>query len=84
MALSELMKGMFERGEMAQHAVPHGWRSTFRDWAAEKTDYPDEIRKLASGHAVNDAVKLAYQRSDLLEKRRRLMNDWATFLTNKN
>jgi integrase len=81
MALSELMKGMFERGEMAQHAVPHGWRSTFRDWAADKTNYPDEIRKLASGHAVNDAVKESYQRTDLLEKRRQLMRDWSKFLT---
>lgn len=81
MALSELMKGMFERGEMNQHAVPHGWRSTFRDWAADKTNYPDEIRKLASGHAVNDAVKESYQRTDLLEKRRQLMKDWSKFLT---
>ena len=81
MALSELMRGMFERSEMAQHAVPHGWRSTFRDWAAEKTNYPDEIRKLASGHTVSDAVKTAYERTDLLEKRRRLMGDWSKFLT---
>jgi integrase len=80
MALSELMKGMFERGEMNQHAVPHGWRSTFRDWAADKTNYPDEIRKLASGHAVNDAVKVAYQRTDLLDRRRQLMGDWSKFL----
>jgi integrase len=83
MALSQLMRGMHERGEMKEHAVPHGWRSTFRDWAADKTDYPDEIRKVASGHTVGDAVKAAYQRTDLLEKRRKLMNDWAKFLTNQ-
>lgn len=80
MALSQLMRGMREREELTVEAVPHGFRSTFRDWAAEQTNYPDEMRKIASGHTVSDAVKEAYQRTDLLEKRRRLMNDWAKFL----
>jgi integrase len=80
MALSQLMRGMRERGDLSVEAVPHGFRSTFRDWAAEMTDYPDEIRKAASGHTVGDAVKESYQRSDLLEKRRHLMNDWANYL----
>jgi integrase len=80
MALSQLMKGMRERGELTVAGVPHGFRSTFRDWAAEQTAYPDEIRKAASGHTVGDAVKEAYQRTDLLEKRRNLMNEWAKFL----
>ena len=80
MALSQLMKGMRERGEFNIDGVPHGFRSTFRDWAAEQTAYPDEIRKVASGHSVGDQVKEAYQRTDLLEKRRRLMVDWANFL----
>jgi integrase len=80
MALSQLMRGMRERGELSVEAVPHGFRSTFRDWAAEMTNYPDEIRKAASGHTVGDTVKESYQRSDLLEKRRQLMNDWASFL----
>jgi integrase len=80
MALSQLMRGMRERGELTSKAVPHGFRSTFRDWAADQTNYPDEIRKAASGHAVGDAVKEAYQRSDLLEKRRKLMTEWAEFL----
>jgi integrase len=80
MALSQLMRGMRERGELTVEAVPHGFRSTFRDWAAEQTNYPDEIRKAASGHAVGDAVKEAYQRTDLLEKRRHLMTEWANFL----
>lgn len=80
MALSQLMRGMRERGELTTEAVPHGFRSTFRDWAAEQTSYPDEIRKAASGHSVGDAVKNSYQRTDLLEKRRLLMNDWAKFL----
>ena len=80
MALSQLMRGMRERGELPVDAVPHGFRSTFRDWAAEQTAYPDEIRKAASGHVVGDQVKEAYQRTDLLEKRRRLMEEWASFL----
>lgn len=80
MALSQLMRGMRERGELSVEAVPHGFRSTFRVWAAETTSYPDEIRKAASGHTVGDEVKAAYQRTDLLEKRRYLMNDWASFL----
>lgn len=84
MALSQLMKGMRERGELTVEGVPHGFRSTFRDWAAEQTAYPDEIRKAASGHTVGDAVKEAYQRSDLLEKRRNLMNEWAKFLSLPN
>ncbi len=80
MALSQLMRGMRERGEITVDAVPHGFRSTFRDWAAEKTAYPDEIRKAASGHAVGDAVKAAYERTDLLDKRRNLMHEWANFI----
>jgi integrase len=80
MALSQLMRGMRERGELTVEAVPHGFRSTFRDWAAEQTAYPDEMRKIASGHTVSDAVKKAYERTDLLEKRRTLMNEWGQFL----
>lgn len=79
MALSQLMRGMRERGELTVEAVPHGFRSTFRDWAAETTNYADEIRKAASGHSTGDGVKERYQRSDLLEKRRQLMNDWANY-----
>jgi integrase len=80
MALSQLMRGMRERGELTVEAVPHGFRSTFRDWAAEQTSFPDEIRKVASGHTVGDSVQQSYQRSDLLEKRRQLMEQWAKFL----
>jgi integrase len=80
MALSQLMRGMRERRELTVDAVPHGFRSTFRDWAAEQTADPDEMRKIASGHTVGDAVKEAYQRTDLLEKRRQLMNEWASFI----
>ena len=80
MALSQLMRGMRERGELTVEAVPHGFRSAFRDWAAEQTNYPDEMRKIASGHTVSDAVKEAYQRTDLLDKRRKLMDEWGRYL----
>ena len=83
MALSQLMRGMLDSGELKIKAVPHGFRSTFRDWAAEQTNYPEEIRKAASGHVVGDQTNQAYQRTDLLEKRRRLMNDWANFIEKK-
>ena len=57
----------------------HGFRSTFRDWAAERTNYPREVAEMALGHAVSDKVEAAYRRSDLFEKRRRLMNEWSRF-----
>jgi integrase len=61
-------------------AVPHGFRSTFRDWAAERTSYPNEVCEMALAHAIGDKVEAAYRRGDLFEKRRRLMAEWAEFL----
>lgn len=60
-------------------AVPHGFRSTFRDWAAERTHYPGEMAEMALAHAIADKVEAAYRRGDLFEKRRRMMEDWARF-----
>ena len=57
----------------------HGFRSTVRDWAAEKTNYPREVAEMTLAHAVGDKVEAAYRRGDLFEKRRLLMADWATF-----
>jgi integrase len=57
----------------------HGFRSTFRDWAAERTDYPNEVAEMALGHAVSSKVEAAYRRGDLYEKRRAIMNDWAQY-----
>jgi integrase len=59
----------------------HGFRSSFRDWCAESTNYPRELAEKALAHMLPDAVEAAYQRSDMLEKRQRLMADWATFCT---
>jgi integrase len=57
----------------------HGFRSTFRDWVGERTAYPREIAEVALSHALKDKTEAAYQRGDYLEKRRRLMDEWATF-----
>ena len=61
-------------------AVPHGFRSSFRDWAAEKTDHPREVVETALAHVVQNKVEAAYLRTDLFERRRRLMEDWAGYL----
>jgi integrase len=57
----------------------HGMRSTFRDWAAERTGHAREIAEKALAHTIGDETERAYQRGELLDKRRRLMDDWATF-----
>ena len=57
----------------------HGFRSCFRDWAAERTKYPHEMAEMALGHAIGSKVEAAYRRGDLFEKRCRMMNDWATY-----
>jgi integrase len=57
----------------------HGFRSSFRDWAAERTNFPREVVEAALAHALADKVEAAYRRSDLFEKRRRLMNEWARY-----
>ena len=57
----------------------HGFRSTFRDWAAECTDYTREVAEMALAHVVSDKVEAAYRRGDLFEKRRLLMQEWAKF-----
>lgn len=64
---------------MAVAAVPHGFRSTFRDWCAESTNYPREVAEMALAHAIGDKVEAAYRRGDLFAKRRQMMGDWATF-----
>lgn len=61
----------------------HGFRSTFRDWAAEKTDYPREVCELALAHDTRSEVELAYQRGDLLDKRRELMQAWSDYIDNE-
>jgi integrase len=59
----------------------HGFRSTFRDWCAEATNYPREVAEAALAHTLRDATAAAYQRGDLIEKRRRLMEEWGAYCT---
>jgi integrase len=73
-ALADLMKKVMGRSETV-----HGFRSTFADWAADNTAYPQEVREQALAHSIPNKVEAAYRRGGLLEKRRRLMSEWATF-----
>jgi hypothetical protein len=75
MSLTAIMR------RMELDAVPHGFRSTFRDWAAEKTNYPNEVVEMALAHAIGSGTEAAYRRGDLFDKRQNLMVDWAKFLT---
>ena len=61
-------------------AVPHGFRSSFREWAAEETNHPREVTEAALAHKVRNQVEAAYRRTDLFEHRRQLMNDWAAYV----
>ena len=72
------LRRLLNKHEVA--AVPHGFRSSFRDWAAEKTDHPREVVEAALAHVVHNKVEAAYRRTDLFERRRHLMNDWAAYL----
>jgi integrase len=74
MALLKVLKRM-ERSDI----TTHGFRSTFRDWASECTDTPNEVVEMALAHTIGNAVEAAYRRGDLFEKRRKLMGDWAEF-----
>jgi integrase len=74
MSLTQLMR------RMGVDAVPHGFRSTFRDWAGEKTNHPRDVAEMALAHTIQNQVEAAYRRGDALEKRRLMMSDWNGFL----
>ncbi len=74
MTLSKLLK------EQRVAAVPHGFRSSFRDWASERTNHPREVIEAALAHVVRNQTEASYARSDLLEKRRPLMDQWAAYV----
>jgi integrase len=74
MTISKLVK------ELGFDADVHGFRTSFRTWAQEKTNYPREVAEAALAHLSGDAVERAYARSDLFEKRREMMDDWAEHL----
>ena len=91
MTLSATMKRMHETEVAADRAgfvdrvskrpaVPHGLRSTFRDWVAERTQYPGDMAEVALAHRISNAVEASYRRGDMIEKRRAMMATWAGFL----
>jgi len=91
MALSACMRrinnaraGGYLDQRSGHRAVPHGLRSTFRDWAAERTDYPREMAEIALAHNMGGTVERAYRHSDMLEKRRGMMVAWGEFLGGKD
>jgi integrase len=74
MAMAKLL-GRMKRSDL----TVHGFRSTFRDWAAERTNFPREVCEHALAHSLPDKVEAAYRRSDLFDKRRSLMDEWGRF-----
>jgi integrase len=77
--LSNMAMTMTLRRMKRGHLTVHGFRSSFRDWAAERTNFPAEVVEMALAHAIGNKVEAAYRRSDLFERRRRIMTDWAKF-----
>jgi integrase len=76
--LSNMAMDMLLR-RMARDVTVHGFRSTFRDWAAERTSFPSEVAEMALAHTISSKVEQAYRRGDMFERRRRMMAAWATF-----
>ena len=74
MTLTAVLRRM-ERGDI----TAHGFRSTFRDWCSERTNYPRDVAEMALAHAIGDKVEAAYRRGDLFDKRRLMMRDWGKF-----
>lgn len=74
------MRSVVIRMGTGEQATVHGFRSSFRDWAGETTDFPRDIVEMCLGHAVGSAVERAYRRGDALDRRREVMKAWATYL----
>src|SRR6266704_3490929 len=75
--MSNMVMLMLLRRMKRGDVTAHGFRSTFSDWAAERTGYPREVIEMALAHAVENKAEAAYRRGDLFEKRRQLMEGWA-------
>jgi integrase len=76
MAMLELLRDLRGMGNTV-----HGFRSTFKDWAAETTNHANIVSEMALAHTIGDKTEEAYRRGDLFQKRRKLMDDWARFLS---
>jgi len=84
MSLLQFMRGLGygTHGEQGNY-VPHGFRSSFRDWTGEVTSYPRDVAEMALAHTIENKVEAAYRRGDLFEKRRAMMQEWADFILAK-
>lgn len=80
MALNQIMRRMPFKDKDGRQCVPHGLRSTFSDWGADRTAWHEKDIEMALAHAIGDETVGAYRRGDLFDKRRHLMSDWANFL----
>ncbi len=65
---------------MKQDYTVHGFRSTFRDWATEQTNYPRDLCEMALAHTIKDKAEAAYRRGDMIQKRFNLVNDWLKYI----
>jgi len=95
MALAEVVRQMNDertRAGLPRHVdpkqndhdvVPHGFRSTFKDWASETTGFPNEVSEVALAHQLKDKTEAAYRRGDLFDKRRQLMQAWARYCSSR-
>jgi integrase len=79
LSMSNMTMLMLLRRMKREDLTAHGFRSTFSDWAAERTAYPREVVEMALAHTIGDKVEAAYRRGDLFDKRRKLMESWAQF-----
>jgi integrase len=80
MSLTKVLRS----GGLADRATVHGFRTAFRTWASERTSVPHAVAEMALAHQVGSAVERSYARSDLFEKRQRLMDQWAAFLAGRS
>lgn len=83
-AMLEIMRGMgYDDGGNRPKAVPHGFRSSFRDWSGEVSNFPRDVAEMALGHVIENKVEAAYRRGDLFEKRRSMMEAWSSYVDSR-
>lgn len=83
MALLQLMRDLGYGNKGERNYVPHGFRSSFRDWTGEVTNYPRDVAEMALAHTFQNKVEAAYRRGDLFEKRRKMMREWGHYVLGK-
>jgi len=81
MAMNQVMRDLgYGNGGERGHYVPHGFRSSFRDWAGELSNFPPDVIEMALAHTIQNKVEAAYRRGDLFKKRCKLMDEWNKYL----